>query len=198
MESMVIANQKSVALDSDRERAIEKLYREHGAYIQSLLYALLGPPLRAEAADLAQEVFLLALRKYDTFNGDAPRGWLCTLAAHLALNARRRFWFRRKARLVSLRTAEDYTLTPERLTSERQELAHLEACLEQLPERRRLAFILIELKGFPPGEAALALGCSIRQIYKLHFHARRTLIERFKERESTSTQRPRGNDESQE
>jgi RNA polymerase sigma-70 factor (ECF subfamily) len=75
--------------DARDATAFEGIVREHYALIVSFAAALLGD--RAEAEDLAQEVFIVAYRRMREFDATRPAGpWLCGIARRLALNASRK------------------------------------------------------------------------------------------------------------
>src|SRR5690349_6827121 len=78
---------------------LERLYEEHGTYVQSLLARLLGPA--GDADDYTQEVFLLAWRKIETFHGGSSRAWLTQFAVKLAATARRRARLRKMLGLAA-------------------------------------------------------------------------------------------------
>jgi len=69
-------------------RAFARLHALHSPAVHAVLLAHAGP---AEAADLAQDVFLQALRKIHTVESpDAVGAWLCALARRRAADHHRR------------------------------------------------------------------------------------------------------------
>ena len=66
----------------------ELVDRHRAAVYRTALAALRSP---ADAEDAAQDAFLLASRRLDSFRGDASfKTWLLTITWHQALNRRRR------------------------------------------------------------------------------------------------------------
>jgi RNA polymerase sigma-70 factor, ECF subfamily len=76
--------------------AFGELVERHRAAVYRAALAALGS--HADAEDAAQDAFLLAFRRLDSFRGDASfKTWLLTIAWHQAINRRRslsRVWRR--------------------------------------------------------------------------------------------------------
>lgn len=74
--------------------AWEQLVGQHQEPVFRLAYLIVGDG--AEAEDVAQEAFIRAYLKLETFDGERPfRPWLLSIAANLARNRRRsigRYW----------------------------------------------------------------------------------------------------------
>jgi RNA polymerase sigma-70 factor (ECF subfamily) len=67
------------------ERAFKELISEHGGQIFNLLYRMIGN--RAEAEDLAQEVFVTVFKSIDQFRGESKLStWLYRVAANHCKN----------------------------------------------------------------------------------------------------------------
>jgi len=65
--------------------AFGELVRRYQASVFNVCYRLLGE--RREAEDLAQEAFIRAYERLDTFDADLPFGpWMRRVAANLCLN----------------------------------------------------------------------------------------------------------------
>ncbi len=164
---------------TERRDSIQSLYSEHGVYVHTLLLRLMGPGFRAEAEDLTQEVFVFAMKRLDAFDGRCARGWLNSIAVGLALNARRVHWLRERLFAAHLLAAPIASCSPEERVGEREEIALLYKLIDRLPPKQRMAFILLELHGLAPEEAAAALSCSIQTIYNHRLQARRELLSRY-------------------
>lgn len=81
----------------------EELVRRHQGWVVRLLICLVGG--RADAEDLAQEVFVKALVSLDQYRGEASfKGWLRTIATRAAFNWQRD---RRTARRYEDLAAQD-------------------------------------------------------------------------------------------
>ena len=155
---------------------LQSIYEEHGAFVHSLLRRLLGP--EGDADDLAQEVFLVAMRKLPSFTYGSPRIWLGKIAIHLASNARRLHRLKRVLRLTETDALVDWR-TPD-LDAEAGETAlALYAVLDRLPEKKRTAFIMFEVQGLSCPEIAEVVGCSVQTVYTRLHYARRAFLEAF-------------------
>jgi RNA polymerase sigma-70 factor (ECF subfamily) len=80
--------------------------RWYGPLVRRLVLVLRD---EADAEDVAQEAYLRAFRAWDTFDGPDARGWLYTIALHLAFDdlRRRRRWFGRLVRHQSIGSYRD-------------------------------------------------------------------------------------------
>jgi RNA polymerase sigma-70 factor (ECF subfamily) len=71
------------------DRAFEIVFHEHHRMVTAYLCSVVGD--WAAAADLAQETFVVAYRRLDSFDASRPVGpWLRGIARNLALNYRRK------------------------------------------------------------------------------------------------------------
>jgi RNA polymerase sigma-70 factor, ECF subfamily len=67
------------------EQAFDEIVRLHGDKVFSLVYRMIGN--RAEAEDIAQEVFITVFKTIDTFRGEAKFStWLLRIAANQSKN----------------------------------------------------------------------------------------------------------------
>lgn len=121
----------------DRE-AFERLYRETSSKLFGICLRVL--PDRAEAEDVLQEVFASVWRKADQF--DAARAsaitWMAMIARNRAIDRLRSAPSQMKRASVEL--AEDLAdggPTPQARAEAQTEGARLNACLDELDERRR-------------------------------------------------------------
>ncbi|MGH9513953.1 MAG: RNA polymerase sigma factor [Terriglobales bacterium] len=97
-ESAIIAE-----LKSGSEDAYAALIGQFHQPIYSLIHRVVSDP--SDAADTTQEVFLKVFRGMKHFHGESSlKTWIYRIAIHEASN-RRRWWFRHKAKEVSM--AED-------------------------------------------------------------------------------------------
>ena len=87
-------------LKAGSEEAYAWLIGEFHQPIYSLIYRIVSDP--ADASDTTQEVFLKVLRGMKHFHGQSSlKTWIYRIAVHEASN-RRRWWFRHKAREMSM------------------------------------------------------------------------------------------------
>jgi RNA polymerase sigma-70 factor (ECF subfamily) len=160
-----------------RTEAFGKIVRDHAlplrSYLASQVYHL------DDVDDLAQEVFLAALRSLSTFRrGDDFGAWLRGIArnkvrVYFRTQSRRNQALRRFRDEVTALIEEDL----ERVTSERAgAIERLLQCIAKLPERLRRV-VRAGLEGDRPAELAKALSTTIGVIYNLHYRANQLLRE---------------------
>lgn len=124
---------------------------------------VLGVP-SAAADDVAQEVFLVAHRKFDQLRPDASEaGWLMAIARNVA-STHRRGAARARARE---RHASPPAAAPDpEATVMRSEAASLiQSFVETLPDEQRVVFAMYELDGASGSEVAEALGLSRHTVH---------------------------------
>src|SRR5256884_4870327 len=143
-------------LRAGEPRAFEELVTAYQHRVFGVALRMLGS--RAEAEEIAQEVFLRAYRAVADFRGDARLGtWLHGIASRLCLN-RLASPDRRVAR-GDAALADVPASTPDAAAAaERAELdAALRAAIAGLPEDRRLGVVLRDVEGVSYEEIAEAL-----------------------------------------
>jgi RNA polymerase sigma-70 factor (ECF subfamily) len=147
----------------------------------ALLSRMLGPGPHVD--DAAQEVFMRALRALPEFRPDGaakPSTWLLTIAARLALDARKK----KRLPLVPHEEALDVPdpATPETERARRELGRRLAKAAEALSDDQRAAFLLAELHDFTMAEVAEALGIpentAKTRVFRAKEHMRRTLGSR--------------------
>jgi RNA polymerase sigma-70 factor (ECF subfamily) len=119
----------------------------------------LGIP-KDEAEDLAQEVFVIFSRKFDSVAPGLERPFLFQCAANLAMHARRAFQRRRtlEERAAMLEAPELMLPSVEDDAERQQDIALLDTLLAELPEELRAIVVLCELEEMTVAEAAEILG----------------------------------------
>jgi len=159
------------------------------------LYATLLRVLRNEheAEDILQDTYLRAYTRLGSFRGEGdPVGWLRRIAVRLALN---RIRARKLRRWLPMSTGSredgpqhaDGRPLPDEDVAMSQRRARLEALIEKLPAKGRVAFSLRVLDGRPYGEIADAIGCSEATV--------RSLVSRCRVRLEAEIQQRGWNDE---
>ncbi|HEY1901874.1 MAG TPA: sigma-70 family RNA polymerase sigma factor [Terracidiphilus sp.] len=143
------------------------------------IYSLLARTVqdRAEAADLAQEVFVKVFRGVGNFHGESSlRTWIYRIALHEASN-QRRWWMRHKQREIPIEqemtetesgTAMhlkemlvDPAESPYEIAVHAENRARIEAALNQVPEPFRTTLILRDIEGFVYEEVAEIQGVNL-------------------------------------
>ena len=123
--------------------AVEALFRAHWLSAYRAAYLVIHDASAAE--DVAQEAFLAALRRLDTFDRKRPFGpWLHRIVVNRAID-----WSRRRA----LRSEVELHESPVE-QGERDVGADAVAALQRLSPEHRAVIVLRHLLGYTPGEIA--------------------------------------------
>jgi RNA polymerase sigma-70 factor (ECF subfamily) len=129
------------------------------------------------ARDLTQEALLAAVAQAETFaERSTLRTWVVGILAHKVTDHQRRTAVRR----AELDDDGDFTATPspedvERVVAARQELRAVDRALLALPERERLALLLLDVECVDRAEACNALGVSATHLRVLLHRGRNRL-----------------------
>jgi RNA polymerase sigma-70 factor (ECF subfamily) len=123
----------------------------------------------SEIDDACQEVFLIVLRKFGTFEGRSSLStWLYSIAGHVARRTREKRAKERHLRGVSKADPVDSQTPLSRLES-RQQLARIDQALSELDEAKRTVFVLFEIEELPMSEVSQIAGCNLSTAYtRLH------------------------------
>ncbi len=136
-----------------------------------------------DAADLAQDVLILLVRKLSSYRGEARfLTWLYSVTRNQALEARRRKG--REERKMSLWKTEAEGTPPCRPNGGAEKDRRLiwqvvTTFLEELPQRQREVFQMSELQGITSPEIGVILGLDPGSVRAALFKARRTLRRRI-------------------
>lgn len=129
-----------------------------------------------DADDAAQDAFLSALDRIETYDRRRPFGpWLMRIASNAAIDLVRRRAVRRSEAVDE--TVSSRGLTPADAAVQAELREKIAAALAALPERQRIAVTLFDLQGYPHAEIAAILGVPEGTARSDVFHARRALRE---------------------
>ncbi|MDX1455238.1 MAG: sigma-70 family RNA polymerase sigma factor [Gammaproteobacteria bacterium] len=165
-----------LALAGD-QGAFEALYRRHIGRIYAHCLRLTSETTTAE--ECAQEAFIMAWRKLDSFRGDSAFGsWIYTIATNTVM-----MHFRQQKRqqnhLQSV-DAEQWERLPGEAQSDGLHM-DLNSALHSLPHGAKMVFLLHDVEGYRHEDIAeqldIAVGTSKAQLHR----ARRLLRERLKQ-----------------
>ncbi len=152
-------------------RAIDDLYRRHGADVYRYTYAVLGN--HADAEDVTQTTFLNAYRALE--QGVSPRkpsNWLLTIASN-AIKQR----FRQEQARPRLVELDERLAHQEADEQDGPSVGELLTALSKIPPQQRQAIVLREFEGRSYTEIAEILGVTTSALETLLFRARRSLAE---------------------
>ena len=159
------------AAAGDRE-AFGALVERHQAAVRRLTRAVTGDA--HDADDAAQDAFLSALDRIDTYDASRPFGpWLMRIAANASIDLVRRRAVRRADALDERAPSRGRSPASDAEAAEIR--AKLNAALAQLPERQRVAVTLFDVEGYSHAEIAAVLAVPEGTVRSDVFHARRTL-----------------------
>jgi len=156
---------------------IEEALLELSPRVRGWCYRRVGPS--AALDDVVQEALIELARALPRFDGQS------SLATYAYRVCTRVVWRQTKKSRALPPLAELHgdliatTHDPERASIERQALQTVLASLDRLPARRREAFILCELEGETPEQAARMLGTTPNAVRSRLMHARHELQRRL-------------------
>ena len=145
---------------------------------------------KADAEDLAQDVFLEIFRTAENFRGDSKIStWLYRIATNRALNLirnnkRKRFFQsiedtftggRNRASEIS----ENHGDQPDRNITDQQRSDMLHQAIDRLPEKQRIAFTLNKYEELPYQQIAEVMEISLSSVESLIHRAKKNLQEQL-------------------
>jgi RNA polymerase sigma-70 factor (ECF subfamily) len=156
------------------ERAFAALVGTYRPFVFRWAIALSGDV--DEAEDITQEVFVRVYRKLGSFRGDGPfEGWLYRITCRVASRSAPR-----RAHDATSTTLEVYVTDPGARVDRQRAVELIQAIARTLPPRQREVFILCDLDGRTPGEAAAILemkDVSVRaSLFKARAAIRRSIL----------------------
>ncbi|MCW0233547.1 MAG: sigma-70 family RNA polymerase sigma factor [Ferrovibrio sp.] len=159
---------------------LDTLFREHSLELRRFAYRETRD--RDRAADLVQDTFLrYASQPAGSFGIEQPRFFLWRILRNLVIDLRRRE--RRRGEHVGLDSMADSLADPaptiDRHLEGRQQLARLQAALNELPANCRSALLMNRLDGMGHAEIASRLKVSTSMVTKYIMRALRHCARRL-------------------
>lgn len=137
------------------------IYRDHVDFVWRSLRRMGTPDSMLE--DATQDVFLVAARRIDEFEGRSSiKTWLFGIAMRVVKTHRRSSW-RHERKLEALTRAGDPPTSD--LLAQRDAQRTLLRLLEQLDDDRKAVYVLAELEGMTAVEIAEGLGLNVNTVY---------------------------------
>ncbi|MEM1417433.1 MAG: sigma-70 family RNA polymerase sigma factor [Myxococcota bacterium] len=166
-----------------------ELYEEHFDFIWRTVRRL--GVADASVDDVVQDVFVVAYRRLDSFEGRSkPRTWLYGIARRVVSDHRRALRRRRPhTPLQETHAAKD--ASPQEVAARTQAAGLLHAFLEGLPAPQREVFVLAELEQMTAPEIVAATGAKLNTVYSRLRLARRA-FERTVARHRAAARRMEG------
>jgi RNA polymerase sigma-70 factor (ECF subfamily) len=188
MDSTLSSEDLMARVAKGDDEAFEILVTRHQTPILNLIYRFLGD--RAQAKDLAQEVFLRVWQAAKTYEAKAKfTTWIYQIATNLCFNelkaARRRRWFPFHRSEESDKNAvedaySDSSPTAEDILLAKERSRQISEALQNLPDNQRMALVLKRYDGLSYQEIAQVIGCSVSAVESLLVRAKRTLQQKLK------------------
>jgi RNA polymerase sigma-70 factor (ECF subfamily) len=161
-----------------------ELFRKYSVPIFRYSDRMLGS--RAEAEDVAQEVFLKLIARVDQYDGRAPvASWLFAIAANACRDRLRRAGRRTSVPLDAVPETASPDPPADRLLVESERRQMVRRALALLSEDQREALILARYHGLPYAEIARALAISEGAVKTRIFRAMEKLRDAFSEGDPT-------------
>jgi len=162
--------------------AFNQLVLKYRSRVMGVAARMIGD--RAEAEDLAQDVFVKVYNSLRDFHGEALFStWLYRITANSCLNRRKRK--KREQRLKEVMidmepVGSAGASTPHALLERRQLQAFLEKTIQALPEDQRLVLILRDIEGLSYDEIADCLSVELGTVRSRLHRARAEVQARIK------------------
>jgi RNA polymerase sigma factor (sigma-70 family) len=151
-------------------RALDDLYRRHGADVYRYALAVLGN--HADAEDVTQTTFLNAYRSLEQgVHPRKPANWLLTIASN---GIKQRF---RQEQARPREVELDREVATDGNEDDGPSVGELLTALSKIPPQQRQAIVLREFEGRSYKEIAEILGVTTGALETLLFRARRSLTE---------------------
>jgi RNA polymerase sigma-70 factor (ECF subfamily) len=160
------------ALRAGERAAVEAVLGELLPEVRRQTFRLLGP--RHDLDDAVQDALVEIAKALPRYEGRAS---LTTFAHQITVRVAYRYFGggakRRGETSLELVPPPLDTLDPESVAMSREALRRLYRCLDRLPKKRRVAFVLCGIEGLTPLEAGAIAGTRASVIRSRFHHARR-------------------------
>ncbi len=167
MASMGDEQQLVQAAKRGHLEAFNALVTQYQDAVYSTAYRIMGDP--ASAADIAQETFITAYRRLETYRGGNMKAWLLRIGTNLCLDELRRQKRRPATSLDELPGSEnddgpplaDSLPTPEQVAQQHELAAAIQSCIDTLQAEQRVTLVLSDVEGFSYQEIADQTGTQL-------------------------------------
>jgi RNA polymerase sigma-70 factor, ECF subfamily len=160
------------------ELTFERIYDERFSDVERWIRAFGG---RApDVVDLAQDVFIVALRRLSEFDGQNLPGWLYQITRRKMRDYRRLSWIQHLFTNRNGNTFDVSAISADQFqhVENRESQVLLDGLLNKLPDEQRAAFVLFELDGLTGAEIAEIQQVPINTVWARIHRARKKLQAR--------------------
>jgi RNA polymerase sigma-70 factor (ECF subfamily) len=177
MHEVVTGAEPVTRVGAAPDLTIREVHERHADFVWRSLQRLGVRSMDLE--DQLQEVFLVAHRRLDSFDGSSElRTWLFGICLRVAAAHRRRAHVRREVATPDGDTADPVSSSdPERAALEGERRAELERLLSGLELEKRAVFVMFEIEGLTAPEIANVMGTPIGTVYSRLAAARSELAK---------------------
>ena len=159
--------------------AFGEIVRRYQTAVFNVCYRLMGE--RREAEDMAQEAFIRAYGRLESYDPARPFGpWVRRVAANLCLN-RLETLPPSQPELDEERDPDDPSQQPEHITEQRDEAERLRLALVSLPAHYRVVLELRHYQELSYEEIAESMRLPLSDVKSHLFRARKLLAEKLKQ-----------------
>jgi RNA polymerase sigma-70 factor (ECF subfamily) len=142
----------------DRNQQIKYWYLEYSHGIYNFITYYTG---RKDVEDLVQEVFIRAIKSFDSYKGNSkPKTWLYSIARHVAIDDRRKRRFLKWIPEEILQSIRSKEKTPDEILNANEDIKDLYQSINKLKNNYREVLILRGIKDFSVSETAEILNWS--------------------------------------
>jgi RNA polymerase sigma-70 factor (ECF subfamily) len=164
--------------------SIDTIYDSLSPLVERWVRRLAGP--RFDTEDLLHDVFLVVIRRYHEFRGEAQiTTWLFRITSQVVRWRRRNERVRRLLWIKhgqALQEARPPGPTPIEEAERREETVRLYEALDRLPERYRTVLVLAAIEEMPCEEIATLLGIDLQTVWVRLHRARAKLADLLTQR----------------
>jgi RNA polymerase sigma-70 factor (ECF subfamily) len=177
MNGVVTGAEPVTTADAAPGLTIREVHERHADFVWRSLQRLGVRSMDLE--DQLQEVFLVAHRRLDSFDGSSElRTWLFGICLRIAAAHRRRAHVRREVATPDGEAPEPASGSdPERAALEAEMRAELERLLSGLELEKRAVFVMFEVEGLTAPEIAGVMGTPVGTVYSRLAAARSELAK---------------------
>ncbi len=175
------------AIQNNEPQAFRTLVNQHQDMIVNTCYGFVHN--RADAEDVAQEVFIEVYRSIGKFRADAKLStWLYRIAVNKSIDFLRKK--KRKSWIGSIQgmfesedkahaIADRHQPTPQKALEQTERKEILQAAIDKLPDNQRIAFTLHKYEDLSYKEVAKVMNTSLSSVESLMHRAKKNLKKKL-------------------
>ena len=179
VETKQHSDESLMALVCDGDHgAFSSLVERHTNMFYAAAYRVCGNALEAE--DIVQDAFLKLWTKPQAFDGSKGvkfTTWFYRVVTNVAIDAARKKKPQTGADIIDV--LPDQAALADDIMVMSEEQAALEAAIQELPERQKIALNLCFYEGLSNKEAAEVLGVGVKALESLLMRAKKALKDKF-------------------